>query len=107
MQRSATAKADVGATVTTRRLTNFEYQNTMHDLLGFELKFADGLPPRSTARFRGREKSAARESFCLHAQRRGRAREKLRRQHRGDDGAAELKTEAGQNLPPQRPSRVA
>jgi len=28
----------------TRRLTNFEYQNTMRDLLGFELKLADNLP---------------------------------------------------------------
>lgn len=29
---------------TTRRLTNFEYQNTMRDLLGFELKLQDALP---------------------------------------------------------------
>ncbi|MEJ6642660.1 MAG: DUF1592 domain-containing protein [Akkermansiaceae bacterium] len=28
---------------TTRRLTNFEYQNTMRDLLGFELKLIDNL----------------------------------------------------------------
>jgi len=28
----------------TRRLTNFEYQNTMRDLLGFELKLTDNLP---------------------------------------------------------------
>ena len=32
-----------GAT-TTRRLTNFEYQNTMRDLLGFELELAKNLP---------------------------------------------------------------
>jgi len=29
---------------TARRLTNFEYQNTMRDLLGFELKLSDNLP---------------------------------------------------------------
>lgn len=29
---------------TTRRLTNFEYQNTMRDLLGFELKLMKNLP---------------------------------------------------------------
>ena len=32
------------ATPTTRRLTNFEYQNTMRDLLGFELKLIENLP---------------------------------------------------------------
>ncbi|MEX0866407.1 MAG: DUF1592 domain-containing protein [Pirellulales bacterium] len=32
------------AAPTTRRLTNFEYQNTMRDLLGFELKLIDNLP---------------------------------------------------------------
>lgn len=31
------------ATPTTRRLTNFEYQNTMRDLLGFELKLVKNL----------------------------------------------------------------
>ena len=30
--------------MTARRLTNFEYQNTMRDLLGFELNFIDDLP---------------------------------------------------------------
>lgn len=31
-----------------RRLTNFEYQNTMRDLLGFELQLADDLPEDPT-----------------------------------------------------------
>ena len=34
----------VAGTTTTRRLTNFEYQNTMRDLLGFELELAKDLP---------------------------------------------------------------
>ena len=34
----------VAASTTTRRLTNFEYQNTMRDLLGFELELAKDLP---------------------------------------------------------------
>ena len=29
---------------TARRLTNFEYENTMRDLLGFRLKLSDNLP---------------------------------------------------------------
>ena len=39
------AKANPNATTpTARRLTNLEYQNTMRDLLGFELKFVSSLP---------------------------------------------------------------
>ena len=34
----------VSVATTTRRLTNFEYQNTMRDLLGFELELAKDLP---------------------------------------------------------------
>lgn len=34
----------VAAFPTARRLTNFEYQNTMRDLLGFELDFSQSLP---------------------------------------------------------------
>jgi len=34
----------VAVATTTRRLTNFEYQNTMRDLLGFELELAKNLP---------------------------------------------------------------
>lgn len=33
---------------TTRRLTNFEYENTLRDLLGFELKVIDDLPKDPT-----------------------------------------------------------
>jgi hypothetical protein len=40
----AAAKSAEALPPTARRLTNFEYQNTMRDLLGFELKFAQGLP---------------------------------------------------------------
>jgi hypothetical protein len=36
--------SSVGAAATTRRLTNFEYQNTMRDLLGFELHLTKNLP---------------------------------------------------------------
>jgi len=34
----------VTVATTTRRLTNFEYQNTMRDLLGFELELVENLP---------------------------------------------------------------
>ena len=36
--------SEVEVATTTRRLTNFEYQNTMRDLLGFELELAKDLP---------------------------------------------------------------
>ncbi len=43
--RGQSAKVDeVAAAPTARRMTNFEYQNTMRDLLGFELKLIDNLP---------------------------------------------------------------
>ncbi|MDB4537406.1 DUF1592 domain-containing protein [Akkermansiaceae bacterium] len=37
-------ESQVAAASTTRRLTNFEYQNTMRDLLGFELELIKDLP---------------------------------------------------------------
>jgi len=37
-------ESKVEAEATTRRLTNFEYQNTMRDLLGFELELSKDLP---------------------------------------------------------------
>ncbi len=37
-------ESKVATATTTRRLTNFEYQNTMRDLLGFELELAGNLP---------------------------------------------------------------
>ena len=39
-----TKASKVAVPTTTRRLTNFEYQNTMRDLLGFELELAKDLP---------------------------------------------------------------
>ncbi|MDC0322468.1 DUF1592 domain-containing protein [Verrucomicrobiales bacterium] len=43
--RDYVAKASEKASApTARRLTNFEYENTMRDLLGFELKLIDNLP---------------------------------------------------------------
>ncbi len=43
--RALSTKSGQSANVpTARRLTNFEYQNTMRDLLGFELKLIDILP---------------------------------------------------------------
>ncbi|MEI6233660.1 MAG: DUF1592 domain-containing protein [Planctomycetota bacterium] len=47
--RKNVAKSDPEATVATaRRLTNFEYENTMRDLLGFRLKLAENLPEDPT-----------------------------------------------------------
>ena len=40
------------AVPTARRLTNFEYQNTMRDLLGFEWKLLNGLPEDPEKQYR-------------------------------------------------------
>lgn len=39
------ARRSTGGTVVLRRLNRFEYQNTMTDLLGVELNYAENLPP--------------------------------------------------------------
>lgn len=46
LQLQSSAEQIVGKhpITTTRRLTNFEYQNTMRDLLGFELQLLEDLP---------------------------------------------------------------
>ena len=44
MRQFASNAAQTTPTPTARRLTNFEYQNTMRDLLGFELKLISSLP---------------------------------------------------------------
>ncbi len=44
MRQFASNAAQTAPTPTTRRLTNFEYQNTIRDLLGFELKLISSLP---------------------------------------------------------------
>ncbi|MAI30980.1 MAG: hypothetical protein CMM07_04805 [Rhodopirellula sp.] len=44
LHSSADHRAEKHSTTTARRLTNFEYQNTMRDLLGFELNLLEDLP---------------------------------------------------------------
>ncbi len=44
LRKFASGSDQTAPSPTTRRLTNFEYQNTMRDLLGFELKFISSLP---------------------------------------------------------------
>ena len=44
LRSSADQMAGKHPITTTRRLTNFEYQNTMRDLLGFELQLLEDLP---------------------------------------------------------------
>lgn len=44
MQDYVAKAKDVKAAPLARRLTNFEYENTMRDLLGIDLKFTEGLP---------------------------------------------------------------
>ncbi len=45
----ATAKRNAGGRVTSRRLTRYEYANTMRDLLGIEYDFSRELPPEPTS----------------------------------------------------------
>ena len=44
MRKSVKTESPASTEPMTRRLTNFEYQNTMRDLLGFELQLIDNLP---------------------------------------------------------------
>lgn len=44
LQEYVTKASATKATPLARRLTNFEYQNTMRDLLGIDLDFTEGLP---------------------------------------------------------------
>jgi len=44
LQASAEQESQKRSAPTTRRLTNFEYQNTIRDLLGFKLNLIDDLP---------------------------------------------------------------
>ena len=45
LREAADAKLYINDRVITRRLTRYEYANTMHDLLGVNLKFGRDLPP--------------------------------------------------------------
>ena len=44
LSNSIAKKDNKEASVSVRRLTNFEYENTMRDLLGFDLKLSEDLP---------------------------------------------------------------
>ncbi len=43
------AKRSTGGKVVTRRLTSYEYQNTLRDLLQVDLPYAENLPPEGSA----------------------------------------------------------
>jgi len=45
LKRAADQRRSTGGRVVLRRLTRYEYNNTMRDLLGLELDYAENLPP--------------------------------------------------------------
>ena len=47
MDRATEARRSTGGEVVFRRLTNYEYNNTLRDLLGIEFDFTTNLPPES------------------------------------------------------------
>ncbi|MCA9068786.1 MAG: DUF1587 domain-containing protein, partial [Planctomycetaceae bacterium] len=49
LKRATQAKQSTGGKVVVRRLTRYEYANTMRDLLGVNLNFAADLPPESSS----------------------------------------------------------
>ncbi len=49
MQRVADVRRSTGGQVVLRRLTRYEYNYTVQDLLGVEVDFAQDLPPESTS----------------------------------------------------------
>lgn len=50
LARAAKIRQSTSGHVTLRRLTNYEYQNTMRDLLGLELDYVGDLPPDTVGR---------------------------------------------------------
>ncbi|MDA7864578.1 DUF1592 domain-containing protein [bacterium] len=52
LQASLDHGSEEKASKTTRRLTNFEYQNTIRDLLGFQLNLIDDLPKDPVTAYR-------------------------------------------------------
>jgi hypothetical protein len=49
LKRTVAARRSTGGHVVLRRLTRYEYANTMRDLLGIDLDFAADLPPEPTS----------------------------------------------------------
>lgn len=49
LKRAVEAKRSTGGKVVLRRLTRYEYANTMHDLLGVDLDYAADLPPEPSS----------------------------------------------------------
>ena len=49
LDRVARERKETGANTVLRRLTNYEYNNTLRDLLGIDLDFARDLPPEPTS----------------------------------------------------------
>lgn len=50
LKRAAQIRQSTSGHVTLRRLTNYEYQNTMRDLLGIDLDYTEDLPPDTIGR---------------------------------------------------------
>lgn len=50
IERAAQARGSTGGRVVMRRLTRYEYRNTMRDLLGVDLDFSENLPPESLSK---------------------------------------------------------
>jgi hypothetical protein len=49
LKRAVDVRRSTGGRVVLRRLTRYEYQNTMRDLLGLDLNYAGDLPPESSS----------------------------------------------------------
>ncbi len=49
IDRAIEVKRSTGGQVVLRRLSRYEYNNTLRDLLGLDLEFANDLPPESTS----------------------------------------------------------
>ena len=50
LKRATAIKRSSGGRIVMRRLTRYEYSNTMRDLLGVDLDYASDLPPESNSR---------------------------------------------------------
>ena len=50
LKRASQVRRSTGGRVVMRRLTRYEYNNTLRDLLGLDLEFASDLPPEAPSR---------------------------------------------------------
>jgi len=66
LKMAAEERRSTGGRTVLRRMTRYEYNNTMHDLLGVDMDFAKNLPPESAAELGFQNNSKVLVTSFLH-----------------------------------------